>query len=350
MINIVITLEVMIQRIYYDIVKNSWSKVYVPTPNKTKMAVVQDNNQLHMIGGKNEDGTFSDKYQVLDLTTNTVTEKVHINGEGIEGAAAFKSNGKIFLIGGKSQYGISGAVQYYNLYYNYWIMTGIAGIFIPSYEMFKAMVGEIFYMLGGYTSGSEGGIKSLSKINKDQNDITISTSLYKIYFDSSSQQLVSQELKNDMPPLAGGGVSWIDINEGDTIFYAFSGISNISSSGDTTRNTNFYRYNITDDLVQQYDTVQHIWDAIINSINETEFDKNINLQIYPNPATSEISFSIPSSEKIVKIKVYNSNGQLVKQINRPENTTVNVSDLNAGLYFIRIDTEANRYLSKMIKK
>ena len=107
---------------------------------------------------------------------------------------------------------------------------------------------------------------------------------------------------------------------------------------------------VTGQYTMQYDITQQTWGGIISSINETDFSQNINLQIYPNPATKEIKITIPNNEPIESINIYNQNGQLVKQITKPNKTNINVSDLNTGLYFIRTDSKAKRYLSKMIKE
>ena len=148
-----------------------------------------------------------------------------------------------------------------------------------------------------------------------------------------------------------GGSAWCSLDSNnDTIFYFFGGIISITTTGDTTITNNFYRYNQTTSQLQQYDTTQQTWGGIISSINETDFSQNINLQIYPNPATKEIKITIPNNEPIESINIYNQNGQLVKQITKPNKTNINVSDLNTGLYFIRTDSKAKRYLSKMIKE
>jgi len=112
----------------------------------------------------------------------------------------------------------------------------------------------------------------------------------------------------------------------------------------------FYRYNINENLVQQYETISQTWGSVISSINECEFSKNINLQVYPNPATTEVNLTIPNNETIESIKIYNQNGQLIKQITKPDKTSISVSDLNTGLYFIRADCKTTRYLSKLIKE
>ena len=177
-------------------------------------------------------------------------------------------------------------------------------------------------------------------------DEVIATKFYKIT--ANGTILTGTILTNEFPPIFAG-TAWVNVEGNDTLFYTFGGISEITSTGDTTVTNNFYRYNITESIVEQYHEDTQNWGNLITSINETEFDKNVNLQIYPNPATSEISLAIPNNESIVSIKIYNQNGQLVKQIFKPNAEKINISDLKTGIYFIRTDTDTNRYLSKMIK-
>ena len=101
----------------------------------------------------------------------------------------------------------------------------------------------------------------------------------------------------------------------------------------------------TDDYRQIYVAKYNTAIVSINEIKNTNF-----IFVYPNPANNVINISVSLTETIESIKIYNQSGQLVKQITKPQGTSINISDLNKGLYFIRTDTETNRYLSKMIKE
>lgn len=335
----------------YDPATNHWTlnDVAPNVINRTKMAVVEDGNKVHLIGGTNTDGSLSDQYQIYDMSTNTVTPKTNINMGGRDGAASLKHNDKIYLIGGRTDYGVSGDILVYDLINNFWSMTSIIGDFVPSYNAILCglLNGDFILSWGGLTSGS--GKKSTRSGKKSTNSDVISTSLYKIYFDAISNQLVSQELENDLPPLTDG-VGWLDIEAGDTIIYTFSGISSITNSGDTTLNTNFYRYNITNDLVQQYDTVNQSWGGIISSINETEFKISEELTIYPNPASETININLNNNETINTIKIFNQNGQLIRIIRNLTNNSIQINDLNSGLYFVRVDTDSKYYCGKIMKQ
>ena len=93
----------------------------------------------------------------------------------------------------------------------------------------------------------------------------------------------------------------------------------------------------------------------VNAVEEYDnIAENINddkLNIYPNPAENEIYIS--SENRILDVTIYNVNGQ---QINSQRTTvngqqsTVNVSDLNAGIYFVKIKTDNGETVKKIVKE
>jgi Leucine-rich repeat (LRR) protein len=73
-----------------------------------------------------------------------------------------------------------------------------------------------------------------------------------------------------------------------------------------------------------------------------------NLSIYPNPTSSEITFSNIQS-KIESIAIINIRGKAIKTV-IPTNNIIDVSDLTKGIYFLQIQTENEIINSKFIKK
>ena len=77
------------------------------------------------------------------------------------------------------------------------------------------------------------------------------------------------------------------------------------------------------------------------------------LQMYPNPSDTVVTIqsSVFSSE--VTLEVYNHNGlRIISENLIPNNQSVrlNVSTLNTGMYFVRIVSEGNSAIKKLIKK
>jgi hypothetical protein len=67
--------------------------------------------------------------------------------------------------------------------------------------------------------------------------------------------------------------------------------------------------------------------------------------IYPNPASSQIQ--IVTKEAIVGVKIFNELGSLVIQ---GTSSTLNVSDLSAGLYFVEVTTNTQKQVMRWIKQ
>ena len=85
------------------------------------------------------------------------------------------------------------------------------------------------------------------------------------------------------------------------------------------------------------------------NVKEIE-DHQRNVNIYPNPAKDEIHVS--SEERIEEVRIYNINGQQTtvnSQQTSSTGMTINISNLNSGVYFIKIDTERGNIVKRFIK-
>jgi hypothetical protein len=84
----------------------------------------------------------------------------------------------------------------------------------------------------------------------------------------------------------------------------------------------------------------------IGGINE--LSDPLNISLFPNPSTDEITIIIP--EKSI-IEISNIEGQIIKIIKRAEKqTTINVSNLSGGVYIIKAKTEKGVAVKKFIKE
>ncbi len=77
-----------------------------------------------------------------------------------------------------------------------------------------------------------------------------------------------------------------------------------------------------------------------------------NFSMYPNPVANELNIVAKTNNTINAISIVDMNGRTVKNSNDAgmNNTSVNVSDLNAGVYFVTIETNEGTGTSKFIKK
>lgn len=72
----------------------------------------------------------------------------------------------------------------------------------------------------------------------------------------------------------------------------------------------------------------------------------ISFQLYPNPSSSVVN--VLSSEEITEINMYNVQGALVRK--SKETQSLNISDLQTGIYFVNVTTPFGISTKKLIKK
>jgi hypothetical protein len=73
--------------------------------------------------------------------------------------------------------------------------------------------------------------------------------------------------------------------------------------------------------------------------------------VYPNPASNIVTVSNSGNIQINKVAVKDINGRTVKTLNIEgvSETNVDISDLNAGIYFMNIDTNEGIAIKRIIK-
>jgi hypothetical protein len=74
------------------------------------------------------------------------------------------------------------------------------------------------------------------------------------------------------------------------------------------------------------------------------------VKVYPNPATSTVTFALPESSREAKLELFNNNGQKVKQQQLQSQQEVSLAGLSPGLYFYRVQAGRNVYTGKLIKE
>jgi len=87
--------------------------------------------------------------------------------------------------------------------------------------------------------------------------------------------------------------------------------------------------------------------VICNRTNTTEIEKDLDLNIYPNPADGQLNISgLGNSE--FKIEIYNAIGQLQIAVNN--SNTIHVSALEKGIYFVKILINNQSKIIKFVKQ
>lgn len=101
---------------------------------------------------------------------------------------------------------------------------------------------------------------------------------------------------------------------------------------------------ITVDSVMTFNDVWNVPNLGIFSI-----DNSFNYKIFPNPVKNELT--INGISKANKIEVYDMTGRLLKtiELQNTEETSINASELNNGVYFIRVYNKVGVQTAKFIK-
>ena len=154
----------------------------------------------------------------------------------------------------------------------------------------------------------------------------------------------------------------VEINDGNTVYFNFDGIYLPDSTSNEPESHGFISYRIksnnniqTGDIIQSkadiyFDfnppietntaTTEYIQPTSILQIN------NENLIVYPNP-TNDIFF-VNSDEAIIKIELYNWEGNLVLSNNNHEN--MDIKNLPQGVYFCKIFKSNDTYILRRLIK
>jgi len=83
------------------------------------------------------------------------------------------------------------------------------------------------------------------------------------------------------------------------------------------------------------------------NLGVSPFENDLKISIYPNPTSDYIT--IRSQTIIKNVQIVNIDGSIIKYLN-PLNGKIDLSDLNNGLYFIKIINEYNQIVNKKIIK
>jgi len=173
-----------------------------------------------------------------------------------------------------------------------------------------------------------------------------------------------------------GSIQYLDFGGISILFFNIGGFETDWESGDYIKllvkdvNTNMESFNSdyvldTDDVETVFDgpslgigsgivvwSEDNHWDSIEGKIIPSTITLSQN---YPNPFNpeTEISFSLPKEEQVT-LSVFNSEGQLVKELVNGRVTAGNHSinfnafDLNSGIYFYTLETVSTKLSKKML--
>lgn len=94
-----------------------------------------------------------------------------------------------------------------------------------------------------------------------------------------------------------------------------------------------------------------IYNADISAVENTSISKT-DVELYPNPAQSQLNIRLLTNENLASVTIYDARGNTV-YVNREnlQNTTsyqLNISHLNEGIYFVKINSNLKSITQKLI--
>ena len=75
----------------------------------------------------------------------------------------------------------------------------------------------------------------------------------------------------------------------------------------------------------------------------------LNFSMYPNPSSGHVNLQLPSGNYRAQVKVYDYLGKtLIQNSINSQNTNLNISNLSAGIYFVRIQSDSKVGTKKLV--
>jgi hypothetical protein len=153
--------------------------------------------------------------------------------------------------------------------------------------------------------------------------------------------LVTVKVNNDGYGIAIGGGLY---EKNETIFVtatAFYGYKfvNWTKNGVEVSTENIYSFTVTEDV-----------ELVANFIDNVGIEtlETTTVEIYPNPTTGELK--IVSGLRATNVFIYDVSGKIQKTENWKTENTIDISYLPAGVYFVKIFTEAGEVTRKVLKE
>ncbi|TDP57998.1 DUF7619 domain-containing protein [Flavobacterium dankookense] len=89
----------------------------------------------------------------------------------------------------------------------------------------------------------------------------------------------------------------------------------------------------------------------VAALSNQDFDFGSYFTLYPNPAKEVLNFEVKNEIGVKSIQVYNTLGQILLAVTNASTTTsIDVANLTAGAYFIKVTTDRGSANSKFIKE
>lgn len=109
----------------------------------------------------------------------------------------------------------------------------------------------------------------------------------------------------------------------------------------------FRHWGVSDQFTMEIDNVA----VNVTPLSTDKFFTS-NYQVFPNPADNVLNVSSRTNMTLNNVELTDINGRIVKNmsVNGVSNTQLNIADLNAGMYFLKVTSSEGTGTAKIIKK
>ena len=228
------------------------------------------------------------------------------------------------------------------------------------YTVKRTIVGSFDLKLGAVSAGASSVSRQYSLYMKDFS-YNLNTLPVKLYSFTAS-------LNNNKVNLKWSTTEEINVShfviERSTDRQSFSDAATVFAYGNTTSTSN---YTFADNINAIQSDIVYYRLRSVDADGKTQYsdiriirlskksDSNITILTFPNPVSNEVRITIPASwqNKKVVYEVLSINGQTAKKVetaNSNQTESLTVSNLNSGLYIVKVTCEGKIAQQKIVKQ
>ena len=127
---------------------------------------------------------------------------------------------------------------------------------------------------------------------------------------------------------------------------------------DDTENTSYTdkdleyntEYCYTIEAVNGKETSDESEEVCVKTLGEGVEEHETSFNIYPNPVNDKLYIETLTQTQTQTVEIYDVYGRRQSMVNGQQSTVIDVSDLNSGVYFVKVVTSEGEAVKRFIKK
>ena len=148
---------------------------------------------------------------------------------------------------------------------------------------------------------------------------------------------------------------------GDTVQWNFTGFHDVTSSGSPSFTSSAtqsggsysFQFNTLGDyyyFCSVHGAGSMDGNIIVSPMLSVEDEELVNFTIYPNPSSNVLNLKLTHNNKSTKIEVFDVLGKLTYNAMVNSETSINVTNWNSGLYFVKLSSENLKITKRFVKE